>query len=127
MQNNITLTDAEWKIMNALWEAAPQTITQLVATLRASTGWAKSTVITLLGRMVDKQAIHYREGERARLYFPAVSREEMAPTETACFLQRMYGGSLSLMINTMVESNGLTSQELQELKSILERAEKDND
>lgn len=127
MQNKITLTDAEWKIMNALWEKAPQTITQLVAALRAGTGWAKSTVITLLGRMADKQAIWYEEGGRAKLYYPAVSREELAPAETATFLQRLYGGSLSLLVNTMVQNDGLTPQELQELKNILERAEKDND
>lgn len=109
--------------MISLWEHAPQTITQLVAALRTSTGWAKSTVITLLGRMTEKQAVRFEEGGRAKLYYPAVTREELAPQENETFLKRLYGGSLSMMLNTMVESNALTPEELQEMRNILERAD----
>lgn len=127
MKTQIALTDAEWKIMQALWDKAPQTIMQLVAALRPSTGWAKSTVITLLGRMTDKGALRYEDGGRAKLYSPAVTRQELAPFETETLLRRIYGGSLSMLVNTMLESKGLTQQELQELKAILGKAGRSND
>ena len=52
--NPISLSDGEWKIMNHLWDKAPQTIMELTAGLQEETGWDKHTVITMLGRMEKK-------------------------------------------------------------------------
>ncbi|MDD2218408.1 MAG: BlaI/MecI/CopY family transcriptional regulator [Eubacteriales bacterium] len=118
----INLSDGEWNIMNILWEAAPQTITQLTAALKESTGWTKHTIITMLGRMESKGAVSYKQGARAKLYFPTVERIETALEETETFLDKVYSGSLGLMLNTMVEKNSLSKKEIDELYAILKKA-----
>ena len=45
--------------------------------------------------------------------------------ETRGFLNRMYQGSLSLLVNAMVNSSGLSDEEIEELKAILDKAEEE--
>ena len=124
----ISLSDGEWNIMNILWESAPRTITQLTAALKTTTGWSKHTIITMLKRLESKGAVRYERGLRAKQYYPLVERTKTALNETEDFLDRVYSGSLGLMVNTMVEKNSLTKDEIDELYDILKKAEeKDND
>ena len=84
----IDLSNSEWKLMNRLWQNAPMTITELTAALREDTGWSKNTVITMLSRLEGKNAVRHEEGRRAKLYFPAVVREDAIEAETETFLLR---------------------------------------
>ena len=118
----ITLSDGEWKLMNRLWDDAPRTITELVAALREETGWSKNTVITMLGRLEAKGAVRHEEGQRAKLYYPVTDREDAAREETESFLDKVYGGSLGLMMSAMVDSRRLTPEDIAELSAILEKA-----
>ena len=121
----INLSDGEWNIMNVLWERAPKTIMQLTVILKESTGWSKNTIITMLGRMETKGAVQYKQGIKAKQYYPAVDRSETVLGETENFLDKVYSGSLGLMINTMVEKNTLSKAEIDELYGILKKAEEE--
>jgi len=118
----INLSDGEWSIMNELWEAAPRTITQLTAALNKSMGWSKHTIITMLGRMESKGVVRHEDGIRAKQYYPAVEQTETVLGETESFLEKVYSGSVGLMVNTMVEKNSLSKKEIDELYAILKRA-----
>ena len=118
----INLSDSEWKLMNRLWDGAPLTIMELTAALREDTGWSKNTVITMLSRLEAKSSVRHEEGGRAKRYFPAVNREDAALTETENFLDKVYGGSLGLMMSAMVESRALSEADIAELSAILEKA-----
>lgn len=119
----IRLSEAEWKVMNVLWEEAPQTIMQLTRRFQETTGWTKHTIMTFLKRMEDKGAVFYEAGVRAKLYYPKIERQEAALQETEEFLERVFDGRMGLMLNTMVEQRALSGQEIAELYEILGRAE----
>ena len=53
MARQISLSDGEWKLMNLLWEKSPRTIAELVKALAGDTGWSKSTIFIMLGRMAE--------------------------------------------------------------------------
>ena len=105
------LSESEWKILSALWEKEPQTIMQLTDTLRDSTGWSKNTVITLLKRMEDKQAVEYVQSGNAKNYYSVV--------------KRIYNGSIGMMVNSLIKEKALTKEEISELYDILKSAEGD--
>ncbi len=121
----INLSDGEWNIMNVLWKDAPKTITQLTTALKESKGWSKHTIITMLGRMESKGVVRYEEGIKAKEFYPTVDRTETAVEETESFLERVYSGSIELMVNTMVEKNRLSKEEIDELYAILRKAEEE--
>ena len=118
------LSDSEWKLMKQLWDQAPKTIMELTAELKEETGWSKNTVITMLSRLEQKQAVRYEEGERARRYFPCLNREDASRQETESFLDKVYGGSLGLMMRAMVDNCALTGADIEELSEILRKAGK---
>ena len=120
----VSLSDGEWKIMNSLWESGESTITELTASLENETGWDKHIIITMLGRMEKKEAVAHRQGGRAKVFYPLVSREEVSMQETRGFLEKVYRGSLGMMVNAMVPDQALSEQEIQELYDILEQARK---
>lgn len=120
----VSLSDGEWKIMNSLWESGESTITELTASLENETGWDKHIIITMLGRMEKKEAVAHRQGGRAKVFYPLVSREEVSMQETRGFLEKVYRGSLGMMVNAMVADQTLSEQEIQELYDILEQARK---
>ena len=109
--------------MNALWEREPATVAQLVHALAPETGWSKHTVMTMLSRLEQKGAVRCTQGERAREYLAILERDKAAARETDSFLSRVYGGSLGLMVNSMLRARSLSEDEVEELRGILASAE----
>ena len=116
----IDLSNSEWKLMNRLWQKPPMTIAELTAAMKEGTGWSKNTIITMLSRLEAKGAVRHEEGRRAKLYFPAVDREDAIEAETETFLDKI--GGLGLLMSAMVERNALTEDDIAELTAILEKA-----
>lgn len=96
---------------------------QLTKLLEGNTGWGKNIIITMLKRLEAKGAVRHEEGGKAKQFYPAVSREETALEETRGFLDRVYNGSLGLMVDAMVSSRSLSEQDIEELMEILKKAE----
>ena len=122
--SNVNLSDGEWKIMNVLWERGNATITELTAALQEETGWDKHIIITMLNRMEKKGAVSYQTNGRAKQFYPILLRNEVSIREAKGFLNKVYRGSIGMMVNAMVEDKALTRQDIEELYEILEQAEK---
>ena len=121
--DRIHLTTSEWNVLDCLWEKSPQTVMELVATLREKVGWAKSTTITTLRRMEEKGLVRQETAGKGKRYFPAVEQEAAVVSETRNFLDRVYRGSVGLMMNTMAQRQELTQEDLRQLRAILAQAD----
>ena len=117
----IKLNASEWNVLNCLWEDHPRTVMQLVADLEASVGWAKSTTITTLRRMEEKGLVRVEQAGRGKAYLPAVEREQAVIAETHSFLDRVYQGSVGLMMSAMAKRQELSAAEVAELRAILDQ------
>lgn len=124
-EKNITLSAGEWQVMEKLWEHSPQTVMELVHALVPDTGWSKSTIVTMVGRLESKGAICYQAGGKARLYSPAVTRRQAALRETESLLKRIYRGSVGMLVNTLADGRGLSQADIDQLSAILEKAKED--
>lgn len=111
--------------MERLWEKHPRTLMELVKELVPDTGWSKSTIVTMVGRLEAKGAVTYTEGGRARQYIPAVPRERAALEETESLLRRVYRGSVGMMVNTLADGRGLSDEDIEELSAVLEKARRE--
>ena len=118
-----TLTGAEWRVMECLWNRAPQTGREITETLERSVGWSRSTCLTLLRRLEEKQAVAAEAEEGVKQFHPLIRREEAAVQETEDFLERVYRGSLSLMVSTLTKKQALSQEEIEELQEVLNRLE----
>ena len=117
------LTGGEWNVMRELWAESPLTLMQLVARLSETVGWAKSTTITTLRRMEGKGLVAVEQTERGKSYTPLAAEADAAVSETHSFLDRVYQGSVGLMVSAMAERQELSDEELAALRRILRDAE----
>lgn len=118
------ISDAEWQVMQVLWERAPRSSAEVSAALAASTGWHPKTVQTLLGRLVKKNAVVYEAEGGRYLYRPAVSRRAAVRAEGRSFLDRVFGGDARELLLHFAGEAELTPEEAAELRRLLEeRAE----
>lgn len=119
-----TLTNSEWYVMDCLWQHSPSTVMELVSALSEKVGWAKSTTITTLRRMEDKGLVAVEVRGRTKYYIPTLEREKAVRRETRSFLDRVYQGSVGLMVSAMASEKALSKEEIDTLYAILKEAEK---
>lgn len=115
----ISLTDAEWEVMECLWDHAPQTGRELAGSMKQKMGWARTTTLTVLGRLEDKGAVGSESREGMKQFSPLISRDAVAIQETESFLERVYQGSLSMLVSSLTKNQKLTKQDVDELYDIL--------
>ena len=120
---NASISNSEWAVLECLWASEPLTVTQLAHALRSSVGWAKSTSVTMANRMEQKGLLLCQEGGKAKLYRAALTRADAEARLTRSFLDRVYSGSVGLMVSAMVSREALSPAELAELRAVLDRAE----
>ena len=118
-----TPTNSEWYVLDCLWTRAPMTVMELVAALQEKVGWAKSTTITTLTRMEAKGLIRAEIQGRGKRYYPCMDRQDAAQAETRSFLDRVYQGSVGLMVSAMAREKALSGEEIDALYEILRKAE----
>ncbi|MBR4359663.1 MAG: BlaI/MecI/CopY family transcriptional regulator [Clostridia bacterium] len=114
-------TEAEWKIMEVLWDHAPRTMSEITRALEPSTGWTRHTVITLLKRMQDKGTVAVDETGDVKKYTPLMTQEEASTQQTKKLLSHVFSGKASLLINHLVDSGEITLKEMDELMDMMRR------
>ena len=127
-EKNLTLTEAEWTVMECLWEKSPRTGRETVAWLDQKMGWTRSTVLTMLRRLEAKGAVAGDTEGEPKTFRPLIAREDVAVRETENLLDRAYKGSLSLLVSSLTKKQSLPQNEIDELYAILREMEgKNND
>ena len=119
----ITLNNSEWSILDILWQGSPRKLMDLVHAMKKKQGWSKSTTNTVVKRMVEKQYLSYQEGEKARLYYPLLKREDVIREETDQLIARAYSGRLGSFLNALISDRELSKAEIEELRDILHEKE----
>lgn len=117
------ISDSEWSVMEALWERAPQTASEVTRTLKPTMKWAENTVRTLLTRLVEKGALKTDANTSGtRIYLPAVKREACVRAESDSFLQRVFQGAAKPLLIHFAQNSKLTPEEVKELKKLLDQS-----
>lgn len=113
------ITEAEAKVMEALWRESPLTAEQVIAEVAAGEGWSETTVKTLLGRLLAKKAIAAKRDGRRYLYRPRIEREAYVAAESRYLLDRLFAGKLAPFIAQFSEKHDLSKQEIEELRKLV--------
>ena len=113
------LTDAEWTVMNALWEKSPANARDVLEHCAAQTSWAYTTVKTILSRLVEKGALKVRMRANTSIYQPLVSREVARHSAVSSLLERAFDGAFGPMVHFLVQDKKLNKKERQELLRLL--------
>ena len=118
------LTDGEWQVLCALWDAEEgRTLGQVVEALRPRTGWSRNTALTYLTRMEAKGLVSILKDGSPHSYRAAVSREDCAARQRRDLVERVYQGSAGRLVAAFLKEERLTAQERDELRRLLDEME----
>lgn len=114
------LTRAEWAVIKAIWEQEPCTAPEIQEKLLKQTGWAYSTVRTLMDRMVAKGLLTSEKVRNATLYRSAITREQAQRGQAMYALKQAFNGALTPMVQCLIDSRNISASELAELEALIQ-------
>lgn len=113
------LSDAEWTVINVVWERSPASARDVLEQTEAATGWAYTTVKTLLSRLVDKGALRMRKRANTSFYEPLVSRKDARRSAVRSLLDRAFDGTFGSLLQHLVSDEKLSKKDRERLATML--------
>jgi predicted transcriptional regulator len=86
------ITEAESVVMGPLWRLGPLTPARLMTEVKDVQPWADTTIKTLLGRLIQKQAVRSEKHEGVVRYRPLIERTDYVRSEVRHLLDRLFEG-----------------------------------
>ncbi len=111
-----SLTDAELRLMEVVWEKGSATVTTVMEALPERLNLAYSTVLTTLRILEQKGYLKHRKEGRAFVYVPVVAREQARDKAVTHLLRRFFADSPGLLMLNLVEDRKISPKELAELR-----------
>lgn len=113
---NCKISDAELEVMTILWrEKRSVPFSDIRTELNRKMGWEKSTIATLLRRLLKKGAISVQERE-IHYYTPNISKEDYIMSKEKSLIDKLYEGSAKNFVAALCHSGELTEADIDELK-----------
>ena len=119
-----TLTEAELRVMDVLWNKGPATVQQVLDWLSTDHELAYNSVLTTIRILEKKGYLRHSKDGRAHIYRPVIAHDEASRSEVRHLVSRFFGNShQSLLLNLLQEQN-LDAEEIKQLRQILEASER---
>jgi predicted transcriptional regulator len=115
------ITDAEWAVLQLLWDEGPAPVRRLTDVLYPKGGASEyATVHKLLERLASKGYVRRQRKAGVFLFEAAVDRDDLLGRELESLVEKMCGGSLQPLLTNLVRVKRLTADELRELLALVE-------
>lgn len=111
------ISNAELEVMRILWrEKKPVSFTDIRVELQNTKGWEKSTINTLIRRLVDKEVIN-TEKRGVLHYTPNISEAEYIQAEELTMIDKLYDGNAKNFVAALCRRGKLSEADIDELKA----------
>jgi predicted transcriptional regulator len=121
-KRSLTLTEAELRLMEVLWEKRRATVADVTESL-GPPALAYNSVLTTLRILEQKGYVSHEEDGRAYVYSPVLERDEAARSAVGHLVQRYFGSNAGALALRLVADERPSDEELQRLKALIERYE----
>jgi BlaI family penicillinase repressor len=118
--NEAQISDAEWQVMQVVWEKGSATAAEVIAALTPATNWRHRTIRTLLARLVDKRVLATEAEGNRYLYRALIARNRCIRDESRSFLKKVFGGDAAELLVHFVRGAEIPPERIEELKQLLD-------
>ena len=119
-RKSVTLTEAELRLMDVLWQKGAATVQQLLESLPGKQQLAYNSVLTTVRVLEKKGYVEHVKDGRAHVYKPLVERKEATRSEIRHLVQRFFGDSHEALVLNIMEDQGISASELAKLRKMVE-------
>jgi BlaI family transcriptional regulator, penicillinase repressor len=116
-----TLTEAELRIMNVLWQKGSATVHDVLESLPDKPPLAYNSVLTIVRILEKKGYVKHIKDRRAHVYTPQIAREDATRSEVRRLVSRFFGDSHELLLLNILEDKSIDAEELDRLRQLLEQ------
>ncbi len=116
------IPESELEIMMVLWRnPSPMIASEIAKELADTRGWKNATIHVLLNRLVERGFVSCDRSGYRHPFTPIITKEEYRRGEASVMMKRFFGGSAKNMIAALLNTDGLSDDDLDELSDILKR------
>ena len=120
------LSETEWKVMNVVWQhTGPVSARAVLDEVGAETGWAYTTVKTMMDRLVDKGVLSGQLKGNTVLYTARLSRNQARRDAARGLISKAFDGAAGPLVHYLISAEKLSDDEREELREMLARQEND--
>jgi len=123
--SEIRLGRLELQIMNVVWEKGKATVHDVKDTLGQGRKPAYSTILTMMRKLEAKGYLDHDVDDRTYVYRPVISQQAARRGILGDIVDRLFEGSPSLLLNSLVEQDRISEKEIKKTKKLIkERGKK---
>lgn len=119
-RQSVTLTEAELRIMNVLWQRGSGTVQQVLDDLPEKLALAYNSVLTTIRVLEKKKYVEHKKDGRAHVYAPVIERSDATRSEISNLVSRFFKNSHEQLVLNILEERGIDSGELERLRTMLQ-------
>jgi len=119
-----TLTEAELRLMDVLWQKGPGTVQQVLDWLPAKPALAYNTVLTTIRILERKGYVGHAKDGRAHVYEPLIERQDATRSEIRHLVSRFFRNSHDALVLNILEDDEIEGEEVKRLRKMLEQVSK---
>jgi BlaI family transcriptional regulator, penicillinase repressor len=122
-RKSTTLTEAELRLMDVLWQKGQATVQEVLRALPDRPPLAYNSVLTIVRILEQKGYVrHVKEG-RAHVYEPVVERQEATRSEIRRLVRRFFQNSHEALVLNIIEDETIDAEELKRLRGLVDSNE----
>lgn len=122
--SDIRLGRLEMQIMNVVWDKGNATVHDVKDAISRGRKPAYSTILTMMRKLEVKGYLSHDVDDRTYVYRPIISRQTVRQGVIGDLLDRLFEGSPSLLLNSLVEQNRISEEELREIRKLISKRRK---
>ena len=117
------ISESELVLMKIIWKNGGIALYSYIMEELEKDGneWKKTTVLTLLSRLVEKNFLKTGKIGRRNEYRAVVAEQEFQANQTRNFLDKVYEGNVGGLVSTLLQQDILSEAELKEIEAFWER------
>ena len=112
------LYDAEYRLMEIVWEKEPLSSTELYKACLPRLGWKKSTTYTVLHKLCERGFLK----NEASLVTSLVKKEDVQRYESQAVVEKWFDRSLPRFVAAFLGERKLSEEEAEELKRLIDES-----
>ena len=117
-----TLTEAELRIMNVLWERGSATVHEVLEAMAVQPTLAYNSVLTIIRILEAKGYVKHVKDRRAHIYMPKIDRKDATRFEVRHLVSRFFADSHEQLVLNILEEGSIDAEELARVRLLLERS-----
>ena len=113
------ISDAEWQVMKIIWMQGEQTSSDLIRVLAERLDWSKSTIQTLLARLVEKECLTRKKEGKSFVYSALLPLDQSRDLLVQDIKDKVCSRRIKNLLADLIMECDFTLADLEDLEAVI--------